>query len=69
MKSAFTIACFAAVNCANANLFDDAKQFWAELPVTRQEAIRKSGKPSLSHTAPTLTQEHQAIEAHHNLRA
>jgi len=35
MKSAFVIACFAAVNCANANIIDDTKQFFAELPVTR----------------------------------
>lgn len=35
MKSAFVIACFAAVNSANANMFGDVKQFFAELPVTR----------------------------------
>jgi hypothetical protein len=69
MKSAFVIACFAAVNCANANIIADAKQFFAELPVTRQEAIRKSGTATPVHRAPTLTQQHQAIQAHHNLRA
>lgn len=56
MKSAFVIACFAAVNSANANLINDAKQFFAELPVTRQEAIRKSGISTPIHRATTLTQ-------------
>jgi len=69
MKSAFAIAWFAAVQSAIANILEDAKQFWAEFPVTRQEAIRKAGVKSTAHRAPTLTQEHQAIQAHHNLRA
>ena len=70
MKSTFAVACFVAINSANANLLDDAKQFFAELPVTRQEAIKKAGgSTTFSHRIPTLTQEHMAVEAHHNLRA
>jgi hypothetical protein len=42
MKSAFALACFAAVNSVDANLLDDAKQYWADFPVTREQAIRKS---------------------------
>ena len=56
MKSTFAVACFVAINSANASFFEDAKQFFAELPVTRQDAMKKAGTTSFTHRATTLTQ-------------
>lgn len=69
MKSTFAVACFVAVNSANANLIENVKEFWADIPVTRQEAIRRAGRPNLVHREPTLTSQHMELQAHHNIRA
>lgn len=73
MKSAFVVACFAAANSANANIIDSAKEFFANLPVTREDAMklnRQSGAiVTPIHREVTLAQQHQALEAHHSLRA
>ena len=44
MKSAFTLACFAAVATVDASIFDSAKEFVSDFPVTRSQALAKYGQ-------------------------
>jgi hypothetical protein len=43
MKSAFAIACVAAVSTVDASFLDSTKEFIAEFPVTRSQALAKYG--------------------------
>lgn len=69
MKSAFTIACFAAINCAEASLLEKAFEQLRKLPFTVDEAQARFNSNGNMEFATHPILEHSALQAHHNIMA